>query len=467
MRKLILFFIAILFFIITPIAASTYLFYTTNTTDGIYYNIPRNQTWDTIYNRNNQSIYSLDQYADVRIYSDYQSDRWFDIGRIYLRFDSSSINDNENITGANISVYRRTSGYSFGDEGVGLVDWNPGVDIEEADWNDFGVDLFSPYKNLSVLGTTGWYFFPFENIGISNISKTGNSDFGFRLQRDITNAAPTWQSNAQNRFSIYMANYVTRTPILTVETDTTPPLQNTNISNLTSCNNSTIDFTQSTSSDYNHTKYYKDNVYQGLTSLTSIFFDSLSENTEYLISLSACDINQNCNTTMLNTTIKTSTCGQAPAAEFSANKTEICVNDFVNFTDESTYIPTTWLWSLDGITNSSQNFIHQFKTIGLFNVRLNASNSYGSDSELKSNYIKVNFCTICNFVNSSNVYIGNNSNSWSDSSLSGTFGVTISDYNETTGIGNISNWNCPFQYPITIPPPKVCNEWIRKHVHLI
>jgi PKD repeat protein len=51
----------------------------------------------------------------------------------------------------------------------------------------------------------------------------------------------------------------------------------------------------------------------------------------------------------------------------------------VDFTDQSQYTPTTWLWNFgDGYTSSSQNPSHTYTEPNLYTVTLTASNTYGS-----------------------------------------------------------------------------------------
>ena len=62
----------------------------------------------------------------------------------------------------------------------------------------------------------------------------------------------------------------------------------------------------------------------------------------------------------------------------------------VQFTDLSTNNPTSWTWDFgDGLTSSEQNPSHLFLGAGYYTVTLTASNSAGSDSETKVNYIYV------------------------------------------------------------------------------
>lgn len=87
-----------------------------------------------------------------------------------------------------------------------------------------------------------------------------------------------------------------------------------------------------------------------------------------------------------------------PVANFSANRTAVCPNSTVNFTDLSTGIPTSWSWSITpntgwnyitGSSASSQNPKVNFSTAGNYTVALTATNGLGADVETKNNYINV------------------------------------------------------------------------------
>jgi M6 family metalloprotease-like protein len=84
--------------------------------------------------------------------------------------------------------------------------------------------------------------------------------------------------------------------------------------------------------------------------------------------------------------------GQAPAADFSASATSIGAGDSVTFTDTSSNNPTSWSWTFNGGTPSSsttQNPTITYDTAGTYTVSLTATNSSGSDTETKVDYITV------------------------------------------------------------------------------
>lgn len=78
-----------------------------------------------------------------------------------------------------------------------------------------------------------------------------------------------------------------------------------------------------------------------------------------------------------------------PSVRFSANTLASCTGK-IDFKDESYNSPTSWIWSFgDGGTSSLQNPNYTYQTNGVFNVRLIASNSFGSDTFTKQAYISV------------------------------------------------------------------------------
>lgn len=88
----------------------------------------------------------------------------------------------------------------------------------------------------------------------------------------------------------------------------------------------------------------------------------------------------------------------APVADFSANATNINVNQGVNFSDLSTNGATAWTWTISpsanvnfvsGTNANSQNPVVQFGAVGTYDISLLTTNAYGSDTETKSSYIIV------------------------------------------------------------------------------
>ncbi|MBN1888301.1 MAG: endo-1,4-beta-xylanase [Thermoflexales bacterium] len=80
----------------------------------------------------------------------------------------------------------------------------------------------------------------------------------------------------------------------------------------------------------------------------------------------------------------------APVADFYATPTSGNAPLEVTFSDQSTNLPTTWLWDLgDGVTSTLRSPAHTYSLPGVYTVTLTAGNTLGSDTEVKTSYITV------------------------------------------------------------------------------
>lgn len=77
-------------------------------------------------------------------------------------------------------------------------------------------------------------------------------------------------------------------------------------------------------------------------------------------------------------------------SDFTANPTSGNAPLTVNFTDQSTNNPTSWLWDFgDGNNSTEQNPSHIYIDMGSYDVTLTVTNQNGSAKETKTNYIIV------------------------------------------------------------------------------
>jgi PKD repeat protein len=83
----------------------------------------------------------------------------------------------------------------------------------------------------------------------------------------------------------------------------------------------------------------------------------------------------------------------SPSAQFSASTTDGKTPLTVQFTDQSvSTATTTYMWDVnnDGTTDyTTKNPSHTYQSVGSYTVKLTVTNAYGSDSEIKGNYITV------------------------------------------------------------------------------
>ncbi len=86
--------------------------------------------------------------------------------------------------------------------------------------------------------------------------------------------------------------------------------------------------------------------------------------------------------------------GSRPSANFTAFPTSGPSPLNVQFTDSSTGSPTAWAWDFDSdgvVDSTAQNPTHVFSGVGVFSVTLVASNSSGSSTLTRTNYISTSF----------------------------------------------------------------------------
>jgi len=94
--------------------------------------------------------------------------------------------------------------------------------------------------------------------------------------------------------------------------------------------------------------------------------------------------------------IETSDTIIAPVANFSASTTLVQVGETVQFTDTSLQDPTSWEWNFEGgtpVSSLAQNPNVTYNIAGTYKVSLSVSNSAGTDSISKDNYITVSEVT--------------------------------------------------------------------------
>ena len=121
------------------------------------------------------------------------------------------------------------------------------------------------------------------------------------------------------------------------------------------------------------------------------------------------------------------TVGQVPVTNFSANVTNGCPPLTVQFTDLTTGSPTSWLWNFgDGATSTDHNPARTYSTVGIYNVTLTASNIFGTNQSVRSNYITVGQVPVANFT--ANV-------------TAGCLPMTVQFSDTSTGLPGIWNWS--------------------------
>lgn len=144
------------------------------------------------------------------------------------------------------------------------------------------------------------------------------------------------------------------------------------------------------------------------------------------LNISTANYSSNTNSMSSNFISNDSTlCGLLPLeAQFIASDTIICVNQCINFYDQSFYNPTNWKWYFEGGTpnisliQNPENICYD--SPGKFDVKLIVSNNYLTDSILYSDKITVNL--------NPNLFLGNDTLICSNGAFILTPGSGFSNY---------------------------------------
>ena len=84
----------------------------------------------------------------------------------------------------------------------------------------------------------------------------------------------------------------------------------------------------------------------------------------------------------------------SPLASFTADVRSGTIPFTVQFTDTSSYTPTSWEWSFgDGSSSTEENPAHTYTTAGSYSVTLTATNAGGTNSATTSSYITASAVT--------------------------------------------------------------------------
>lgn len=236
------------------------------------------------------------------------------------------------------------------------------VDADDADGNIVEVRFF-----IDGIGKGSASSFPFvynwntsnENIGTHLIKATSVDNNGGSTSDEITVKIVDGNSSPIANFS---ANFVSGSVPLTVTfTD-----QSTNAPD-----NWTWNFGDGGTSNQKNPDYTYNNA--GSYTVTLIVQNALGSNTK----------------TKTDYIIVSGNSG-APVVNFTASPESGSSPLTVTFSDQSTNNPTSWQWYFgDGSTSTQTNPIHIYNNAGTFSVTLTVTNEFGTDTEVRTNFIVV------------------------------------------------------------------------------
>jgi len=144
-------------------------------------------------------------------------------------------------------------------------------------------------------------------------------------------------------------------------------------------------------------------TYNGMEELERVVITAISGGTEVILA----DLGPKRGSgAIMPTETVTPTPTDPPDVNFIANITGGNAPLAVQFSDTSTGNPGEWHWDFgDGNTSTEQNPIHTYESPGNYTVNLTATNTGGSNTETKIDYIKVTGESFIDFIIEENVFV--------------------------------------------------------------
>jgi len=307
-----------------------------------------------------------------------------------------------------LTVYGADSDMAhLGEQCALLVDLHPAsttyTSLVAADYSTSTYTELSDDCNTGA-GSNTSHTYTLNAAGLAYINKTGATAVALMSNRSARLENFTWASIASSLSSRthhrpldYLNGSFTPSFSLTYHVDdVVPPDNPTGFTNTTGATSSTVSWTNTGESDFNHTYVLWDGLWVGnLSNVTATYTNnSLVAGTEYTLSAKSCDVLGNCNPAYATHTVLT---GVITTAAFSGTPTNGATPLTVTFTDASSETPTGWSWAYKNATvgwtafptnSTEQNPVTTF-VAGTYDINLSATNAYGSDDEIKTGYIIV------------------------------------------------------------------------------
>ena len=149
----------------------------------------------------------------------------------------------------------------------------------------------------------------------------------------------------------------------------------------------------------------------------------------------------------------------APTAAFSANATQSTANTILTFTNATTgTAPLTYTWDFgDGGTSTSTSPTHSFSATGSYTISLTASNAFGIDGEIKTNYITIGDLVVASFSSSTQSTAPDTVITFTDTSTGNpdTFAWDFGDTNTSTSQNPTHSYSATGSYTVSMTASSV------------
>ena len=150
------------------------------------------------------------------------NNRWDDLWRGYLLFDTSSLPDAATVTSATIAIYgtNKWNQRPWGDLTWNVFSSNPATDtaLVTTDYDQVGAVPFATAITYADYNAAGWNTFTLNAAGLAAIEVADVSKFSIReATYDAPDVRPTWSDGNMARVDFESADNAGNLPVLTVE----------------------------------------------------------------------------------------------------------------------------------------------------------------------------------------------------------------------------------------------------------
>ncbi len=188
--------------------------------DGYVQRVSDCSTWSNVRDGGGTAAYAAGTSFSVGLNAAYCSGTWYIMSRAITLFNTSAIGSTSTITSATYSLWNLTKRDELTPSGaMSVVTTNPASNttLAASDYLQTGDILQAPIITLANITTNAYNDFALNSTGLSNISKTGVTKFGMRLDADRTNTEPTYcNCNSDASFSSADTIGTTQDPKLVV-----------------------------------------------------------------------------------------------------------------------------------------------------------------------------------------------------------------------------------------------------------
>jgi len=167
-------------------------------------------TWAAIRGGTGYDAYDNLYYLAANIQADDNPNKWQQLMRAIMLFDTSNLPDDCNIDGATLKLYGQSGADNLGiSPSLNIYSAAPAsnVAVVTGDYDSLGTTpLATPAIAHTDWNQDGWNTFVLNAAGIATISKTGITKLGARLVCDATDSEPAWLAGQkQSSFNFYAA----------------------------------------------------------------------------------------------------------------------------------------------------------------------------------------------------------------------------------------------------------------------